>query len=298
MKNIKSAFDSLSSKVSNQPKGCVQCKNDDCGKCKKHKNLNADETSIPPTPGCCDLKVQPFFGAFIEPITSTEFITESFTILTTNGVSECQVTLEFYSQCFDGSSDTYLNINGIDNLLPNNFPTQYTFNDGDVIFLKTLHRFANCSSAFTLMNNVSCLIDYGAVYSINFGDPACDFCPQWNLIPISIASTSIFTSANYPIVPPPPLPGFSYLNSTSQAIDLFLNPTIQYGNGELYLLSNGVQVHTLYDGNELLPIVYTMGVGEIIGFQQNSQTSFFRTETFINNETCDIFIGSQIMENY
>lgn len=38
MKGIKQAFQSISSKVSNQPKGCVQCTTNDCAKCKGNQN--------------------------------------------------------------------------------------------------------------------------------------------------------------------------------------------------------------------------------------------------------------------
>jgi len=38
MKGIKQAFQSIASKVTNQPKGCVQCNDDDCAKCKGNQN--------------------------------------------------------------------------------------------------------------------------------------------------------------------------------------------------------------------------------------------------------------------
>lgn len=300
MKGIKQAFDRITSKVVNSQRGCGQCASNDCSECKKRK-LPVDENGVPPPPGCCDLKVAPFFGSFIEPITSTEFSTTPFTILTTNGVDQCQVTLEFNSQCPDNNSNTYLNINGTDNLLPNNIPVQYSFNDGDIIFLKTLHQFVGCSLSFTTIYNVSCQIDYGVAYDINFGDPSCDFCPPWQLIPIQQSSTTIYSPANFPIFPPPPTPGWSYKNTTSQPIDLFFDPIILNPGintfAELWLLENGSLIHLLYDGTTTFPIIYTLGVGQIIGFKQSCDGGCLETETFINNETCDIFIGSQIMHN-
>ena len=298
MKGIKQAFDRITSKVVNSQRGCVQCDNEGC-KC-KHRNAPVNENPIPPTPGCCDLKQTPFFGSFVEPITSTEYISDPFIIQTTDGVGQCQVTLEFNAQCPDNECDTYLNINGTDNLLPNGLPTQFNLNDGDIIILKTLHRGGDCSVAFTNIINVSCAIDYGFVYVVNFGDQNCDFCPQWDLIPIALPLTTIYSTANYPQFPNPSIPGNSYANTTNQAIDLFFNPTIIHNSStgleRLYLLENGVIVHTLFDGTTLFPIIYTLGVGQIIGFKQDSGLCF-KTETFINNETCDIFIGSQFMQN-
>jgi len=299
MKGIKQSFDRITSKVQNQIKGCVQCDNNDCSRC-KHSKLN-DQNSIPPTPGCCDLKVVPFFGSFLEPITSTELSTPPFIIATTDGVSACQVTLEFNVFNPDATCDTFLNINGIDNFIPTGIPTQFVLNDQDVIFFKTTHRGVDCGVAFASIFNVSCSIDYGIPYVVNFGDPSCDFCPQWNLIPIVQASTTIFTTANFPLFPPPPVQGWSYQNTTTQAIDLLINPTIINPGvnafAELWLLENGVQVHLLYDGTTLFPVTWTLGVGQILGFTQSASGGCLETETFINNDTCDIFIGSQIMHN-
>jgi hypothetical protein len=298
MKGIKQAFDRITSKVQNQIKGCVQCENNDCSRC-KHQHSN-DDSGQPPTPGCCDLKVVPFFGSFLEPITSTELSTPPFTIETTDGVSTCQVTLEFNVLNPDNTCDTYLNINGIDNLIPTGIPTQFVLNDQDVIFFKTTHRGVDCGVAFSSIFNVSCQIDYGIPYVVNFGDPSCDFCPQWNLIPIVQASTTIFTGANYP-QPPFSIIGNTYKNTTTQAIDLLINPTIINPgtnlSAELWLLENGVQVHLLYDGTNLFPVIWNLVSGGVIGFTQSASNGCLETETFINNETCDIFIGSQIMNN-
>jgi len=38
MKGIKQAFNSIASKITNQTKGCVQCKDDDCAKCKGNQH--------------------------------------------------------------------------------------------------------------------------------------------------------------------------------------------------------------------------------------------------------------------
>jgi len=298
MKGIKQAFDRITSKVQNQIKGCVQCDNNDCSRC-KHQHLN-DDSGQPPTPGCCDLKQTPFFGSFIEPITSTELSSPPFIIETTDGVSTCQVTLEFFVQNPDASCDTYLNINGTDNFILPGLPTQFTLNDQDVVFFKTTHRGIDCGVAFASVINVSCQIDYGILYVVNFGDPTCDFCPQWNMIPTISPSTTIWSAPNYPPYPAQQL-GFTYQNTTNQPIDIYLNPTIinpgVNSNAQLWLLSNGVQAVLLYDGVSTYPQIYTMGVYEIIGFYQGCDGGCLETETFINNETCDIFIGSQIMHN-
>lgn len=297
MKGIKQSFQKITSQVQNQIKGCVQCDNNDCKKC-KHRNSPQDENGVPPQPGCCDLKVTPFFGSFIEPITSTELSTNPFIIATTDGVSTCQVTLEFFVQNPDNACDTYLNINGIDNLIPTGIPTQFTLNDSDVIYFKTFHRGIDCAVAFATIFNVSCQIDYGVLYVVNFGDPTCDFCPQWKFNLVSYNGSSIWTPPSIPY--PGVTLGTTWTNTTNQPIDLFINPTIinnpNIGGERLYLLLNGVQIHTLFDGTTLFPIVYTIGVGEVIGLQQNASTCF-ETETFFTNETCDIYLGSQIMNN-
>lgn len=119
MKNIKQAFQSIASKVTNQPKGCVQCNDDDCAKCKGNQHSynyvfgEMESQPQPPAPRCFNyLKIVDNWCYGFNPGECEWSIDDGV-----NGLQTFSSGWDFYMSSFypEGSGGSYaqFNCNGV-----------------------------------------------------------------------------------------------------------------------------------------------------------------------------------------
>lgn len=202
LKNLKNIVTDLGSKYqgANQGPAC-------CGSKASWENVFGGGSSGPPGPCCGDLSQNPpNFGTN----KVSEFDPRLGSFQWQCPPTDCPVTLSFYAQASnlvnDPTSFIVATITGPGIYPPVNLTwnswTNITINPGDSIFFTFYHSVSICNNATIRAKNITCNFDFGVVCNLIFGDPACYFCPAWDLR--SIVSQT--TNAVSPV----------YVNTTTQ----------------------------------------------------------------------------------
>jgi len=280
LKNLKNIVTDLGSKYqgANQGPAC-------CGSKASWENVfGGGGISPDPPPGCCaDLgENYPSFGLTIGGIEDPRIQSTDWTC----PPIDCRLTLSFFPTGYNLENDPAATISVVINGTPYQLNwgqwNDWTINSGDQISIQFNHTLGICNQAAVVVNNVTCSTNYGNVANIYFGDPACIFCPQWDMASIFVEETTAHT----PI----------YINTTTQTQHIQVTGGVLIpgsGFGESWIEINGSIFAYLTQGGFTLGVVdvYLSPGDQMVIVVQSADGKCYDVEVQIENVSCGYSVG-------